>query len=216
MRMEATQIMVAYCFRSVSERLMASSPKASGLSPALTSSIAAESFETMDAPVFVCFKHATTNRLRGCVGTFTPGPLKDQLRKYACAAAFEDSRFKPLSSEAELSTLRCNVSLLHTFEVLPQGDWDRWEVGVHGIQASLASGGRHLRGTFLPSVAKEQRWDQRTTVTHLLHKAGLEGAVNDDVLRQVELTRYQESSSSSSYEELFLPGTKPARMCSIS
>jgi AMME syndrome candidate gene 1 protein len=201
--------MAALCFRAVSERLRKAAPT-SALPPPLTSSwsTSTDTFNGLECPVFVCFKHATTNNLRGCVGTFSSAELHQQLRKYACAAAFEDSRFQPISSESELSTLRCTVSLLHTFEVLPQGKWDDWEVGVHGVQCSLASGGKRFRSTFLPSVAKDQRWDRRTTLAELLRKAGVSGDVTDSVLARVEVTRYQESSCSASYEELFLTNRK--------
>ncbi|CUG86694.1 Hypothetical protein, putative, partial [Bodo saltans] len=62
-----------------------------------------------------------------CVAALGPSrTVKDQLRKYACAAAFEDPRFKPLSSEAELSTRRCNVSLHVLLHLKPKAARSHW------------------------------------------------------------------------------------------
>lgn len=193
--------MVAWCFRAVSQRIRRGTPVA--VEGHLTT--AAEDFGALEAPVFVCFKKVSTNELRGCVGTFRSGKLGDQLTAYACAAAFEDSRFSPIRSIEELATLKCTVSLLHTFEKLPCGAWDDWVVGVHGIQAALTTdaASKRFHATFLPSVAKDQNWDQRTTITRLLRKSGYEGDVTAAILERIDITRYQESSFSAAYGDVF-------------
>lgn len=45
-------------------------------------------------------------RLRGCIGTFEPQPLREGLRTYALTAAFKDRRFSPIASK-ELQRLEC-------------------------------------------------------------------------------------------------------------
>jgi AMME syndrome candidate gene 1 protein len=203
--MEATTGMVAYCFRAVALRLRRSSTSTTVQDSLGGSGVATDFDPSAEAPVFVCFKHAMTHDLRGCIGNFTPAPLKEQLPRYACAAAFEDSRFRPMQSEEELAKMSCTVSLLHSFEKMPLGKWDDWSIGVHGVQGLLLtpSSTRPYRATFLPHVATEQNWDHRTTLTRLLRKAGYEGDITNDILARLELTRYQESSCTATYADLF-------------
>lgn len=47
-----------------------------------------------------------SQRLRGCIGTFEPQPIREGLAKYALISAFNDSRFPPIE-ERELSSLEC-------------------------------------------------------------------------------------------------------------
>ena len=62
------------------------------------------------------------------------------------------------------------VSFLVDF--LPnQGPYD-WEVGTHGIILNLTRNNRKYDATFLPEVAAEEEWDKKTTLKHLLKKAG--------------------------------------------
>uniref|UniRef100_A0A0A9XVR6 AMMECR1 domain-containing protein n=1 Tax=Lygus hesperus TaxID=30085 RepID=A0A0A9XVR6_LYGHE len=72
-------------------------------------------------PIFVTWKIASTDELRGCIGNFTPLPLRAQLQNYACVAAFEDDRFSPIKLN-EIPLLSCTVSLLHSFE--PCAAWN--------------------------------------------------------------------------------------------
>lgn len=110
--------------------------------------------------------------LRGCVGSLSPQwPLRVDVEANAVAAAFQDSRFAPLSrTEFLLSDLE--VSLLSPLEEL------QVESEAH-LLASLRPGVDGLvfdcgwrRSTFLPQVW-EQLPDPKVFLAHLKQKAGL-------------------------------------------
>ena len=69
---------------------------------------------SVEVPIFVTF-HINDDELRGCIGTFSPGPIATQLQRFTIQAAFKDSRFNPIS-KAELNDLDVGVSLLVKFE----------------------------------------------------------------------------------------------------
>ncbi len=104
--------------------------------------------------------------LRGCVGYVVPvAPLYRAVAETACAAAFEDSRFLPVTKE-EAPRLEVSLSVLsRLFPISPEAV----EVGRHGLIISL--GGR--RGLLLPQVAVEQGWDRETFLEQTCRKAGL-------------------------------------------
>jgi AmmeMemoRadiSam system protein A len=94
--------------------------------------------------------------LRGCVGYASPvAPLYRAVWETARAAAFEDSRFLPVT-EKEAPRL---------FPIEPE----RVEVGRHGLVICL--GGR--RGLLLPQVPVENEWDRQTFIEQTCRKAGL-------------------------------------------
>ena len=105
--------------------------------------------------------------LRGCIGNLEAfEPLKENLVRNALNAAFSDPRFPPLEPE-ELNETVIEVSILTPPE--PIADPLNFEIGVDGI--ILRQGGHGA--VFLPQVAPEQGWDQRTTLEYLSRKAGL-------------------------------------------
>lgn len=121
--------------------------------------------------------------LRGCVGTVRAyRPLGEDVRANARAAAFNDSRFPPLTA-AELAGVAVEVSLLSAPEPLPPASTEeealaRLRPEVDGL--ILEYGG--YRSTFLPQV-----WEQlprpRDFLAHLKRKAGLPPAFwSPDVL----------------------------------
>jgi len=90
--------------------------------------------------------------LRGCIGTFAEDvELGDTLARYSLIAAVQDTRFEPID-ESEFPSLRCEISLLSSFEKID--DPLDWEVGKHGIEIEFKDG-KTYRGTFLPNVAPE-------------------------------------------------------------
>ena len=118
-------------------------------------------------PLFVTWQK--DGDLRGCIGTFAEdAELGETLSRYSLIAAVQDSRFPPIN-ESELPQLRCEVSLLSTFEKID--DPLDWEVGKHGIEIEFKDD-KVYRGTFLPNVAPEQGWNQVTTLEYLCRKAG--------------------------------------------
>ena len=108
--------------------------------------------------------------LRGCIGNLRAfEPLRENLRRNAVNAAFEDPRFPPLEPE-ELAELRIEVSVLSAPRPIA-GPAD-FVPGREGL--ILEWHGRSA--VFLPQVAVEQGWDRETTLTQLARKAGLEPA----------------------------------------
>jgi AmmeMemoRadiSam system protein A len=105
-------------------------------------------------------------QLRGCVGYAMPvAPLYRAVAETARAAAFEDSRFFPVTRE-EAPRLEVSLSVLsRLFAIHP----DAVEVGRHGLVVS--QGGR--RGLLLPQVPTEHDWDRETFLEQTCRKAGL-------------------------------------------
>ncbi len=125
-------------------------------------------------------------RLRGCIGSLTVHRnLVDDVRANACAAAFQDPRFKPLRFE-ELGAVRVEVSLLSAMQPMAVRDeadaLSQLRPGVDGVVLEC---GRH-RGTFLPQVW-ENLPEPRTFLRELKRKAGLAPDFWDESIR---LSRY--------------------------
>jgi uncharacterized protein len=105
-------------------------------------------------------------QLRGCVGYALPiRPLYRAIAETARAAAFEDSRFWPVTPE-EVGALQFSLSVLSPLFPIAASEV---EVGRHGL---LISDGRH-RGLLLPQVPIEHHWDRETFLAQTCHKAGL-------------------------------------------
>jgi uncharacterized protein len=105
--------------------------------------------------------------LRGCIGY--PGSVKrldDVVAHCAVAAATEDPRFPPLSSD-ELDELEIEISVLTP--IVPVQDLTEIKVGRDGLV--IEDGFR--KGLLLPQVALEYRWDRDTFLSHTCLKAGL-------------------------------------------
>jgi uncharacterized protein (TIGR00296 family) len=144
---------------------------------------------------------STVYELRGCIGTLAPRQLQHALSEFAITSALHDRRFDPISLH-ELPLLRVGVSLLVNYEECQ--DCFDWSVGVHGIIIKFAGSTREMEqysATFLPEVAKEQSWSQQETVLSLIRKAGYRGRITNDLLSQIQCTRYQSSKYRISYQE---------------
>ena len=97
--------------------------------------------------------------MRGCIGSFEPLSLADNLKEFALVSAFEDDRFDPISL-SELNHLHCSLSLLVRFSAKPLKDPLAWQVGKHGVSLEIVGqDGEIYDSTFLPEVAEEQGWD---------------------------------------------------------
>jgi len=112
--------------------------------------------------------------LRGCVGTLeAQRPLADDVAENARAAAFQDTRFKPLARE-EFSRTDIEVSLLSAPKRLLFEDHAdliaQLRPGVDGI--ILEQGDGEKRATFLPQVW-EGLPDPEQFIAHLKQKAGI-------------------------------------------
>ncbi len=105
-------------------------------------------------------------QLRGCVGyVFPVAPLYRTISETARAAAFEDTRFPPLSA-TELPELEIHLSVLSPLQPIRA---EEVEVGRHGLLVSLNA----RRGLLLPQVPVEHGWDRETFLEQTCRKAGL-------------------------------------------
>jgi len=107
-------------------------------------------------------------RLRGCIGYHGNDiPLHKLVPSRAIAAAFEDSRFLPVTAE-EIDALHIKISVyldrVHEIQSI-----DEFEVGKHGI--IMVKGRRGA--TFLPEVPVEAGWTKDEELRQLCRKAGL-------------------------------------------
>lgn len=104
--------------------------------------------------------------LRGCVGYVLPvSSVYRAVIDTARAAAFEDTRFYPVTIE-EAHQLEVELSILSPPNPISA---DQVEVGRHGLLISL--GGN--RGLLLPQVPTERNWDRITFLEQTCRKAGL-------------------------------------------
>jgi len=104
--------------------------------------------------------------LRGCVGFVEAvASLYQTVIETARAAAFEDTRFWPVTRE-ELAGLRVSLSVLTKPKAIPL---EQIEVGRHGLIVGM--GGR--RGLLLPQVPVEHNWDRIAFLEQTCRKAGL-------------------------------------------
>jgi AmmeMemoRadiSam system protein A len=104
--------------------------------------------------------------LRGCVGyVFPVVPLYQAVAETARSAAFDDTRFYPLTA-AEAPDLQISLSILSALHPVRPEDV---EVGRHGLMISLAG----HRGLLLPQVPVEHQWDRVVFLEQTCRKAGL-------------------------------------------
>jgi len=104
--------------------------------------------------------------LRGCVGYVYPvKALYRTVAETAAAAAFNDTRFPPVTADEALR-LKVEISVLSPLAPVAAEDI---EAGRHGLVVTLGS----RRGLLLPQVAVEFSWDARTLLQETCHKAGL-------------------------------------------
>lgn len=104
--------------------------------------------------------------LRGCVGyVLAVAPVYRTVAETARAAAFEDTRFAPVSLE-ESAGLEVSLSVLSPLRPIRP---EEIEIGVHGLVVGLEG----QRGLLLPQVPVDHRWDRWTFLEQTCRKAGL-------------------------------------------
>ncbi len=104
--------------------------------------------------------------LRGCIGyVFPQHSVYRTVAETACAAAFDDPRFTPVS-KAEAPKLSFEISVLSPIQPIDPEDV---EVGRHGLVITYGN----RRGLLLPQVAPEHKWDRETFLQQTCVKAGL-------------------------------------------
>ena len=121
-------------------------------------------------------------RLRGCIGHFGEDyPLHEIVARMARAAAFEDPRFMPVTSD-ELADVDIEISVLTPMRRIQS--IDEFQLHRHGIYIRK---GYHS-GTFLPQVADEVNW---TKEEFLGHCAQDKACIGWDGWRDAELYVYE-------------------------
>lgn len=135
-----------------------------------------------------CFITLTKNGdLRGCIGSLQAyRPLKEDIVQNARAAAFNDPRFRPLTS-SELPLVTIEVSVLTEPEAVTFNSTEElFSLIRPDVDGVIIEKGYH-RATFLPQV-----WLQLPThpqfFSHLLQKAALP---EDTPLTDLTVQRYQ-------------------------
>ena len=125
--------------------------------------------------------------LRGCIGMLEAcRPLAEDVAENAGAAAFEDSRFPPLTKK-EFEKLEIHISILSPpEEIIFSSEADLLRQVRPGIDG-LVIQDRFRRGTFLPSVWAELP-DKKLFWAHLKLKAGLPADYWSDTLRVFRYT----------------------------
>lgn len=146
---------------SVSTSASCSSPASAGASTTLFSS-----WPGLREPRGVFTTLYIGDQLRGCVGYALPiRPLYLAVGETARSAAFEDSRFWPVTPE-EAPHLKISLSVLSPLVPISAG---QVEVGRHGLV--ISDGMR--RGLLLPQVPVEHGWDRETFLEQTCRKASL-------------------------------------------
>lgn len=136
------------------------------------------------AATFVTLTQA--GQLRGCIGSLEAyRALATDVAENACAAAFRDPRFAPLS-RAEFTSTRVEVSLLQAAEAIHFVDEaDAIATLRPGIDGLILTHGQR-RATFLPQVW-ETLPDPQRFLQQLKLKAGLPSNFWDE---EITLARY--------------------------
>jgi AmmeMemoRadiSam system protein A len=105
-------------------------------------------------------------QLHGCVGYVLPvASLYRTISETARAAAFEDTRFPPIT-KTDLPHLTVDISVLSPLRPIKPEDV---EVGRHGLLVAMG----FRRGLLLPQVPVEHGWDRITFLEQTCRKAGL-------------------------------------------
>lgn len=104
--------------------------------------------------------------LRGCVGYVLPiAAVYRAVADTARAAAFEDTRFNPVTID-EARDLQIELSILSPPAPISP---EEVEIGRHGLLISMGG----FRGLLLPQVPIEHQWDRETFLAQTCRKAGL-------------------------------------------
>ncbi|MFQ5487610.1 MAG: AmmeMemoRadiSam system protein A [Gammaproteobacteria bacterium] len=128
------------------------------------------------------------NELRGCIGSLEARrPLVSDVASNACAAAFQDPRFLPLTA-GELPALHIHISVLSEATPLHfSSEEDLLRQLRPGVDGLILEEAEIHRGTFLPSVWSSLP-DPRRFLQQLKLKAGLPADYWSDTLRVLRYT----------------------------
>ncbi|NOZ81046.1 MAG: AmmeMemoRadiSam system protein A [DPANN group archaeon] len=123
--------------------------------------------------------------LRGCIGYTEPiFPLHETIRRAARAAAFDDTRFPPLTEE-EFKSVKVEVSVLSVPEKVqgpPSLYPKQFSIGTHGLIIKRGM----FQGLLLPQVFTEYQASPEQALAMTCQKAGLP----EDAWQQEETELY--------------------------
>ena len=124
-----------------------------------------------DAGAFVTL-NTKNGQLRGCIGRIISDlPLFQTIQVMAKAAAFNDTRFSPVTKE-EFDDIVIDITVLTPPKKID--NYKEIELGKHGIiLKKLTKDKGYVSSVFLPQVPPSFRWDLLTTLEQLSLKAGL-------------------------------------------
>lgn len=202
---EEHKTLPAYCFEVLSCGLQGGLGEEEGnlvLKNAPSFTVLDQRLDKVSCPVFITWKKLDDHgefRLRGCIGTFAPLPLRDALIYYSLESAFRDSRFPPITL-TEVDRLVCTVSVLVNFDANAVDILD-WDIEKHGIRIQFSVGKRNYGATYLPGVASEQGWSKDRTIGELVKKSGYRDAMTPELRSKIQLTRYEALKITCSYAE---------------
>lgn len=127
--------------------------------------------------------------LRGCIGFPYPiEPLGIGIQKATVAAASEDPRFEPVSTE-ELNEIQIEVSILTIPEEIVVDDRKKLPEKIIIGKDGLIVSSPYNSGLLLPQVAKEYNMDQETFLAEACLKAGL--PPDSWLLKNVRVFKFQ-------------------------
>jgi AmmeMemoRadiSam system protein A len=134
--------------------------------------IPAEPWLQVPAGVFTTLRVRTDGALRGCVGSIEPRlPLGEAVVSAACAAAFNDGRFAPLT-QAELDWVQLEVSVLSPLVRLPVADELDARRQLERTRPGVVLEYGRRRGVLLPKV-----WDSMEDSSEFLQQLKIKASL---------------------------------------
>jgi uncharacterized protein (TIGR00296 family) len=145
-----------------------------------------------NAPVIVSWR--LDGHSRGCMGCFTPVQVLDGVAQYAVLAAGHDRRHKPISL-ADVTSLECVVTILHSFEAA-RNAFD-WTLGIHGIRLVVD----HCLATIRPEIPEMNKWTKEETLARVAKQAGFEGEYDIEAITRTSIERFQAKRGTATWGE---------------
>jgi uncharacterized protein (TIGR00296 family) len=118
------------------------------------------------------------------MGCLTPIQVLDGVIQYAVFASGHDQRYKPISL-ADVESLECQVTILHSFEAA-RNAFD-WTLGVHGIRLVVD----HCLETIRPETPVRNKWTKEETLARVAQQAGFVGEYDVEAIARTSIERFQ-------------------------
>ncbi|CRH01741.1 conserved Plasmodium protein, unknown function [Plasmodium relictum] len=135
--------------------------------------------------------------LKGCIGCLNKIDILE-LYYYTLQSALNDTRFYPITLK-DLPYLIIVINYLFNFEECNHV-YD-WTIGKHGIKINFTINRKKYSSTFLPDIPVEHNYDHKTTIKKLIRKANYKGEINDELLKKIQVERYEGISCSLTYSD---------------